>query len=199
MPRPHKIHPSLTQVSVNWNFAMHFPPLNPRAYTVSQSVTAAAIAALIVSVPFQVFVGLTTAGAMLFVITALLSLLLIWPLLLNLRATPPVTLDDSGITLTPHIGRPAVVAWESVREVKPYPLLPPPETETLRRAMAGRKKYAAAEGLMLTSDALPWPYRAVGWFAGEGFRGAFAVTSRSHRDYAKLKTAVERHVKVASR
>src|SRR5690606_35543949 len=154
---------------------MHFLPLHPRAYAISQTVTAAAIAALLASVPIQIFVGLTMPGALLFVITALLSLLLIWPLLLNLRATPPVTLDDSGITLTPRIGRHALVAWESVREVKPYPLLPPPETETMRRAMAGRKKYAAAEGLMLTSDALPWPYRAVGWFAGEGFRPAFAV------------------------
>jgi hypothetical protein len=178
---------------------MHFPPLHPRAYAISQSVTAAAIAALLASVPFQVLAAATIPGAGLFVITALLSLLLIWPLLLNLRATPPVTLEDSGVMLTPRIGRPAFVAWKAVRAVKPYPLLPPPETETLRRAMAGRKKYAAAEGLMLTSDALPWPYRAVGWFAGEGFRGAFAVTSRSHRDYAKLKTAIERHVKAASR
>ena len=176
---------------------MYFPPLNPRAYAISQVVTAVAIAALLASVPFQVFVGLTTPGAGLFVITALLSLLLIWPLLLNLRATPPVTLEDSGITLMPRIGQPAFIAWRSVREVKPYPLLPPPEAETLRRAIAGRKKYAAAEGLMLTSDSLPWPYRAVGWFAGEGFRGAFAVTSRSHRDYAKLKAAVDRYIKAA--
>jgi hypothetical protein len=178
---------------------MHFPPLNPRAYAVSQFVTAGAITALLASAPFQVFVGLTTAGAGLFVITALLSLLLIWPLLLNLRATPPVMLEDSGIMVTPRIGRPAFVAWKSVREVKPYPLLPPTEAETLRRAMAGRKKYAAAEGMMLTSDALPWPYRAVGWFAGEGFRGAFAVTNRSHRDYPKLKAAIDRHVKVAAK
>ena len=174
---------------------MQFPPLHPRAYAVSQSVTAAAIAALAASAPFQVFAGLMIPGAGLFVITALLSLLLIWPLLLNLRATPPVTLDDSGITLTPRIGRAAFVAWETVREVKPYPLLPPPETETMRRAMTGRRKYAAAEGIMLTGDSLPWPYRAVGWFAGEGFRGSFAVTSRSHRDYPKLKAAIERHLK----
>lgn len=178
---------------------MYFPSLHPRAYAVSQFVTAGAIAALVASVPFQVFVGATTPGAGLFVITALLSLLLIWPLLLNLRATPPVRLEDTGITLTPRVGRPVFVAWKMVREVKPYPLLPPPETETMRRAMAGRKKYAAAEGLMLTSDALPWSYRAVGWFAGEGFRGAFAVTSRSHRDYAKLRMAIERHIKAASR
>ena len=101
--------------------------------------------------------------------------------------------------LTPRIGRPAFVAWKAVREVKPYPLLPPTEAETLRRAIAGRKKYAAAEGLMLTSDALPWPYRAVGWFAGEGFCGAFAVTSRSHRDYSKLKAAIDRYMKAAAK
>ena len=48
---------------------------------------------------------------------------------------------------------------------------------------------------LLTSDALPWPYRAVGWFAGEGFRGAFAVTNRTHANYSQAKYLVEKHMK----
>lgn len=178
---------------------MYFPPLKPRSYAVSQYVVAGALAALLVGAPVQVAAGLLLPGAGMFVVTAVLSLLLALPLLLALRATPPVTIDDAGLTLTPRIGRPARVAWDAVREAKPYPLLPPSETETLRRAAAGRKKYAAAEGIMLTSDALPWPYRVVGWFAGEGFRGAFAVTNRMHADYPRARAAIQRAIGAAGR
>lgn len=178
---------------------MHYPPLHPRAYAISQITAAAATTALLASVPVQILAGLTIPGAGLFVISALLSVLLTLPLVLALRATPPVTLDQRGITLSPRLGRPVFVAWETVRDVKPYPLLPPRETETLRRVAAGRKKYIAAEGVMLVSGTLPWPYRTVGWFAGEGFRGAFAVTNRTHHDYAKLKTAIDRHIKAGTK
>jgi hypothetical protein len=176
---------------------MHAPPLNPRAYTISQYVSAAAIALLALSAPAQAAVGLIVPGAVLFVFTGMLSLLLILPLLLNLRATPPVTIDAGGITLSPRVGRELSLSWTAVREIKPYPLLPPTDAEAVRRMAAGRKKYSAAEGIMLTSDALPWPYRAVGWFAGEGWRGAFAVTNRSHADYARAKAAIERGLKAA--
>ncbi len=174
---------------------MQFPPLNPRAYAVSQYVSAAAVAALVVSAPLQVAIAQMVPGALLFAVTGLLSRVMVWPLMLTMRATPPVTIDDAGITLTPRAGKTLVVPWEAVRDMKPYPLLPPADAETVRRAISGRKRYAAAEGLMLTSDALPWTYRAVGWFAGEGLRGAFAVTNRTHAGYAQAKYLLERRIK----
>ena len=174
---------------------MHFPSLNPRLYAVGQWVAAAAAAALVISAPAQILFGLAIPGGGLFFVTALLSLALVLPLLLYLRATPPVTLDEAGITLAPGVGRQVTIPWGAIRDVKPYPLLPPPDTETMRRMVVGRKKYASAQGIMLTSDALPWPYRAVGWFAGEGFRGAFAVTNRTHANYSQAKYLVEKHMK----
>lgn len=175
------------------------PPLNPRAYAVAQYGASAAIAALVVSAPVQVWIALRVLGAGLFVVTALLSLLLTLPLILLLRATPPVVTDDTGITLSPRVGRTIKIAWGDVQEVKPYPLLPPADAEAVRRAAVGRKKYRAAEGIMLRSTALPWPYRVVGWFAGEGFRAVFAVTNRSHAEYDRLKKVIERSVPSAQR
>lgn len=170
---------------------MHFPSLNPRLYAAGQWVAAAAAAALIISVPAQVFFGAAIPGGGLFFVTALLSLALVLPLLLYLRATPPVMLDDAGITLAPCVGRPVTIVWSAIRDVKPYPLLPPPDTESLRRIAVGRRKFVPAQGTMLTSDSLPWTYRAVGWFAGEGFRGAFAVTNRTHAEYAQFKYLID--------
>lgn len=172
--------------------ASSHPPLNPRAYAVSQYGAAAAIVVLIVSAPLQVGIALAAPGAGMFVVTAILSLLLTLPLFLLLRATPPVVTDDTGITLSPRVGKTLRVAWDDVHDVKPYSLLPPPDSETVRRAAVGRKKYRAAEGLMLCCAGLPWPYRIVGWFAGEGFRGVFAVTNRSHAGYDALKARNEK-------
>lgn len=177
---------------------MHASMINPRRYALGQMAAAVGALALLISAPLQLLIALSVRGAGLFAVTALLSLVLILPLLLYLRATPPATLDDAGITLTPRVGKAVHIPWKSVRAVKPYPLLPPADTETMRRAAVGRKKYVAAEGIMLTSDVLPWTYRAVGWFAGEGFRGAFAITNRTHTDYARVKAAIERAMKSAS-
>lgn len=174
---------------------MRFIPVNPRMYAVGQLATALAAAALLISAPVQIFVALSLRGAGLFLVTALLSVIFVWPLLLYLRATPPLTIDQDGLTLAPRVGKAVTILWRDVREVKPYPLLPSVDTESLRRVAVGRKKYSEAEGLMLTSDALPWTYKAVGWFAGEGFRGAFAVTNRTHAEYAKLKKEIEKRLK----
>lgn len=173
---------------------MRFLPVNPRTYAAGQLVTAFAAAALLISAPVQIVAALSLRGAGLFLVTALLSVILVWPLLLYLRATPPLTIDTGGLTLTPRVGKAVTIQWGDVREVKPYPLRPSGDSESMRRAAVGRKKYSEAEGLMLTSDALPWTYKAVGWFAGEGFRGAFAVTNRSHAEYAKLKREIEKRV-----
>lgn len=175
--------------------ASSHPPLNPRAYAVSQLVGAAGVGALFLSAPVQVGIALRVPGAGLFIVTAILSLLLTLPLILLLRATPPVTTDDAGISLNPRVGRTVTIAWGDVQEVKPYPLLPPVDSEAVRRAAVGRKKYRAAEGIMLRCAGLPWPYRVVGWFAGEGFRPVFAVTNRSHAEYDRLKKDIERRVK----
>jgi hypothetical protein len=162
------------------------PALSPRAYATSQRIAVIAAALLILSAPLQVILAFAIPNAILFVITALLSLMLVLPLILTLSATPPITLTDEGFTVHPAIGRASTVRWEDVTSLKPYPLLPGPDSEVLRRSTVGRKNYKAAEGLMLTCPTLPWRYRVVGFFTGEGLTPTVAVTNRSHANYAHI-------------
>ena len=81
--------------------------------------------------------------------------------------------------------------------VKPYPLLPPADAEVTRKALAGRKKYRPAEGVMLVIPALPLPYRFGGFFPGEGFTPVIAVTTRTHTDYDDLVRQIRQHTKAA--
>jgi hypothetical protein len=172
--------------------AQHHPHPQPRRYRLSQYLGTAMMLALCLAAPLQIILALATGGA-LFLLTAPLSLLMLLPLALLTHATPPVSVDEAGITLRPALGRARFVPWESVRAVRPYPLLPPEDAETVRRAMVGRKKYQAAAGVMLIVPALPLPYRAVGFFAGEGLTPAFALTNRTHIDYDSLVARVTRH------
>jgi hypothetical protein len=161
----------------------HFPAKQPRIYRLSQAVLMVTAVILAVSAPLQVILALNIAGAGMFIMTALLSLALMLPLILMSSATPPVTISREGLTVQPWLGRTVVVPWSAVKEVKPYSLMPPEDSETVRRAMVGRKKYRGATGLMLVCEGLPWRYRVVGAFAGEGFAPVVAITNRSHADY----------------
>lgn len=117
-------------------------------------------------------------------------LLLTAPALWLLFATPPVSLEEDGITLRPRFWSPVYVRWVEVRAVKPYPLLPEKDAEKVRAAMVGRAKFRAAEGVMLVIPALPVYYRFQGFFVHEGFTGVVAVTNRTHEDYATLVDAL---------
>ncbi len=163
-----------------------FPARSPRAYRISQIVLAGTAGVLAVSAPLQVILAFTVPGGGMFVLTAILSLALILPLMLMMSATPPITLSRAGFTIQPGIGKPTTVPWGAVKEVKPYPLLPPEDSETTRRLMVGRKKYRPAAGTMFVCEGLPWRYRIVGAFAGEGFAPSVAVTNRTHADYEQF-------------
>lgn len=161
----------------------HFPAKNPRLYQVSQLALAITSVVLLVSAPLQVILALNIAGAGMFIMTGILSLALMLPLILMSSATPPVTISREGLTVQPFLGKAVFVPWSAVKEIKPYSLMPPEDSETVRRAMVGRKKYRAASGVMLVCAGLPWQYRVVGAFAGEGFMPVVAVTNRDHADY----------------
>ncbi len=155
-----------------------------------QVVTAVAIIGVLLATPLQVFLAMRLGNAPLFYITAVLSLLLILPLLLYSAATPPATLTRTGLTLHPIIWPEQSFTWEQVTAIKPYPLLPPAETEPMRKVTVGRKKYQPAAGLMLVVPSLPLPYRAVGFFTGEGTQPVVAFTNRTHRQYDQLARAL---------
>lgn len=166
--------------------SQHFPAKNPVVYKISQAALVVTSLILLVSAPLQVLLASQIMGAGMFVMTAILSLALMLPLILITSATPPVTVTRDGLTVQPWIGRAVTVPWSAVKAVKPYSLLPPEDSEQVRKVMVGRKKYNAAAGLMLICEGLPWRYRVVGAFAGEGFAPVVAVTNRTHADYEQF-------------
>jgi hypothetical protein len=173
----------------------HLHP-NPSVNRWTQYSVAFAMTMIVVAAPLQVILALLIDGAPLFFITAVLTLLLLPPLLMQSAATPPVSISDSGITLRPVIWKAHFVSWEAVREIKPYPLLPPADTEAMRRVMVGKKKFRAAEGIMLVIPDLPLPYRATGFFAGEGITPVVALTSRTHQNYDHLVRQIRRYCRI---
>ena len=134
----------------------------------------------------QLALALLGAPGGLFLITALLTLLLALIIIRLTVATPAVTVSEAGIEIRPLVWKSQFVAWEAVRAIKDYTLLPDVGAETGRRAVVGRRKYRAAEGKMLVIPALPLRYRITGVLAGEGFVPVIAVTNRTHTEYDKL-------------
>lgn len=165
--------------------SQHLPP-QPGIYRLKQYITAIAIIVVLLAAPLQIILAAALGNAPLFYITGVLSLLLVLPLLLYSAATPPATLTPDGLVLHPIIWPEQTILWEQVIALKRYPLLPPVETEPVRKAAVGRQKYQPAAGLMLVVPALPLPYRAVGFFTGEGFKPVVAFTNRTHTSYDRL-------------
>ncbi|MCB9450772.1 MAG: hypothetical protein H6672_05000 [Anaerolineaceae bacterium] len=125
--------------------------------------------------------------------TGLLTLAFTPFIALLLVATPPVTIDQSGLTIHVLLGQTYFVPWEGVRDIADYPLLPTPEAESGRKAMVGRRKYRPAAGKMLVIPTLPLPYRLTGLFVGRGLTGVIALTNRTHTDYEALIQQVARY------
>lgn len=175
----------------------HHNPPNLFQYRAQQVLGLVGAVLLIVAMPLLVFIAVALEGPLLFLGVPLLGLLLL-PLLHMLNASPPVSADDAGLTVRPFLLRERFIPWESVAEVRDYPLLPTENHETLRKFVVdGRKKYQAPRGQMLIIPALPWPYRLTGLFAGAGGRPVIALTSRTHTDYDTLMARVSRSLRRA--
>jgi hypothetical protein len=157
----------------------------------------ALILAMLFGVIGQVLLVISGIFTGVMLISAGVTLLLILPVIMLTTATPPVTLSAEGITVQPHLWRARFVAWGDVQALKAYPLLPPQDTEVLRRAAVGRKRYQAASGVMLIMPTLPLQYRVHGFFAGEGFTPVIALTNRTHQDYPELLRQLDNYVKQA--
>jgi len=138
---------------------------------------------------------LAAFGLPLFILSGIVTLLLIAPVMLLISATPAVTVAADGLTIQPRVWRARFVPWSAIRAVKDYPLLPPKDIEPGRRLLVGRQRYAPAEGKMLIIPSLPLYYRFTGLFVGEGFTGVVALTNRTHTDYKRLIDQVNKHVR----
>jgi hypothetical protein len=167
---------------------------SPNLYRWTQYSIGLLMLLIVLSFPLQLLLGILIPTAPLFFITAFLTLLLLLPLLLQSAATPPVVISDSGITLQPLLWKERFIAWEAIQAMKPYPLLPPHDSESMRKAMVGRKSYRAAEGMMLLVPGLPLPYRATSFFVGEK-TPVVALTNRTHQHYDHLVKQIQRHLR----
>ncbi|MBC7871868.1 MAG: hypothetical protein H7Y09_13575 [Chitinophagaceae bacterium] len=155
-----------------------------------------AVVLLVLSAPLQVLLTLLGAPGGLFILSAFFTLILALPVLMLTAIAPAVTVSDEGITLKPTIWKTRFVSWSDVQAVKPFPLLPSPDSEINRKAGVGRKNYRPAEGIMLVIPSLPLQYRIGGFFAGERAAPIIALTNRAHTDYDKLVKTIGSHFKI---
>lgn len=173
----------------------YHPPLSTTAYTLQQLVTAGLLVLMLLAV-----IGLAVLAVMLSAplmgLMALMVVLLMVPVAMLLSVSPPIRLDEDGLTLTPFWGAEQRVAWDDIAEIRVYPLLPQPDQEVEWRLLQGRKRYRSAEGYMLRIPRLPWRYRMTGFFVGWQGQPTVAFTNRSHADYDILLQRVRSHLNV---
>jgi hypothetical protein len=159
---------------------------NPTLFRLTQYLVFVALLVLLLTVPLQVMIAVIYPQAVLFYLSALITLFFALPLSMHLVTTPTVSVASDGITIHPFIGKAHHLAWGDIERVAYYPLLPRQNHEVNKRLIVGRKNYKPAEGVMLISSKLPQVYRITGLFVGEPGRKLFALTNRTHAQYDQL-------------
>ncbi len=163
---------------------------NSTTYRITQILVLIGLIVLLLTIPLQIMIAVLFPQAMLFYMSAIITLLFVAPLLLYLVTTPTVSLSAEGMTIHPFIGKPHHLTWDEIDRVAYYPLLPRQNHEVNKRLVVGRKRYKPAEGIMLISSKLPQVYRIGGFFAGERGRKIIALTNRTHTNYDYLHKQV---------
>jgi len=169
---------------------IHYVHPNQKIYRFTQWLAFILIWIILLTVPLQVLIAIIYPQAILFYLSAIITLTLTAPLILFLATTPSVSLDEQGITVHPFIGKAHTLDWEQIEEIKEYPLLPRRGQEVNKRLIVGRKHYKQAEGIMLVTHKLPMIYLVGGFFTGEQGRKIIALTNRTHTDYDSLSKQV---------
>ena len=123
--------------------------------------------------------------------------LLIAPVVMLSAASPALEITDDALIVRSRVWGWHRVPWASIRTIVDDPLLPPEDGEKVRRAIVGRGKYAPERGKLIVAPTLPLPFRFLGKFAGVGFTGAIAVTSRTHTDYDRAISDIEERWRAA--
>lgn len=154
-------------------------------------IAAAALAVVMALAALGQWAIALLGGYGILLITGALTLLLALPVLMNTARSPEVTVEADGLRLSSAVWGQRRVPFAAIRAIVPDPALPPPGAEFYRRQAVGRRKYRPAEGRLLIIPALPLQYRIAGWFAGEGFTGVIAITTRAHPDYDRLMPQIE--------
>ena len=181
----------------NADMTTYYTHPNQKLYRLTQWLVFILLWVIVLTIPLQVAIAVIYPQAILFYLSAVITLALIMPLLLYLTTTPTVSMDEQGLTVHPFIGKAHQLDWEQVEAVKPYPLLPRQSHEVNKRLIAGRKRYKPAEGIMLIAPQLPLIYFVGGFFVGERGRKIIALTNRTHIDYDHLSRQVIKYTQTA--
>lgn len=171
---------------------------NPTLDRLTQYGAAALATLMLLAALAQLSLAFSVYPPGIFVLTAVITLLLIPFVLMLTTATPAVSLTHEGLSIEPLIWKKRLVPWDAVKAIKRYPLLPQADAESGRKAALGRKRYRPAEGIMLVIPGLPPQYCIAGWLAGEGWTPIIALTTRTHRDYDQLVGSIRAKVGAAT-
>lgn len=172
----------------------HYTHPNQTVHHLAQWLVFILMWIILLTVPLQITIAIIYPPAILFYLSAVVTVALIAPLILFLTATPTVSVDEKGITVHPFIGRAHQIDWEHITDIKEYPLLPRRGHEVNKRLFMGRKQYQEAQGIMIVTPQLPITYYVGGFFVGESGRKMIALTNRTHIDYDRLSKQVLKYV-----
>lgn len=173
------------------NESTHTHP-NPIQYRLQQTILTIVVVFAIFGA-IMLFIIALIVGLPLFAIMSILVIVLAAPALMGIINTPPVIANKTGLTIQTWRGREQHIAWDDITHITDYPLLPLPEHEIVKQWLVGRKKYRAAEGILLVIPSLGLPYRIAGFLAGQQSQPIIAFTNRNHTDYHQLKDKIEHY------
>lgn len=138
-----------------------------------------------------ILAGLSNGRLLLLIPAGVMCWLLIAPVIMLSAASPALEITDAALIVRSRVWGRHALPWASIRDIRDNPLLPPEEGEKVRRAVVGRANYAPERGKLIVAPALPLPFRFLGRFAGVGFTGAVALSSRAHTPYDAAVAAIE--------
>jgi hypothetical protein len=176
---------------------MIFDHPNPRLHTLQERGAAVLAAVMLIAALLSLLIAFNEPRLILMVGVSIVLVLLATPVLMVTAASPALEVTDEALVLHSRVWPRRAVPWSRIRAITPHPLLPPPDSETLRRAAVGRTNYQPARGVLIIVPSLPLPYRFSGLFAGQGFTGALALTSRTHARYDAALSEIEQRLAAA--
>jgi hypothetical protein len=170
---------------------------HPRVRRIVSGLLALGLITAIAASAAQVILAWVTAG-WLFCGTALLTAILVIPLLMGTVLHPEIGVSQAGLHIQPMIWRAQFVPWNAFTGIIAHPLVT--NDETMERILYG-KRYRRREGIVVVAgreSGLGPVYRLVGSLAGAGNTPAFALSSTTHTDYETLVATIREHLDASS-
>ena len=185
-----KIDDSAVEIQQSKLFSDH-PPLHPGLYRLKRWMAGLGLALIGVALLGGLLLMLGGYPAQLLPLIMAFTLLLSLPLWVGTALNPPVTATEDGLIVRPMFGRAQFVPWDTIRAIRPHPLLA--TDEGLERLLFGRRAVQGREGvLVVVKGALSPRFRLAAWIGGLGNVAVFGISRVTHRDYQRLLRIIRR-------